>query len=485
MSSHRKDAVTVASRPGAQTRDEIDEALRDDRLPVQPGTVIAGKFRVERLLGQGGMGVVASAMHMQLGERVAIKFLRREALDKPDLVARFSREARAAVRIKSEHVARVIDVDTMDTGEPYIVMEYLEGSDLGRLLREQRKLPIEDSVEYIMQACEALAEAHAYGIVHRDIKPENLFLAKRAEDWSFIKVLDFGISKAALTGSPFDDGLQLTQTLSLMGSPLYMSPEQIRRSRHIDHRTDIWSLGIVLHELLTGEPVFRAQTITQLCALVLEEPTPSLCASRPEAPVGLDAVLKRCLEKDPNSRYQNVAELAIALLPFGPKRARLSAERVSSVVRASGMTKLELSVPKTMPPPPGDEVHAIHPTNHAWEDEAGRSLAPGNRRRSYVFAAFAGALAATALGLVIMRATSSKQATPNDVASSHVVADAAAPTTSASASAAPPQVAPPPSDAAASSAVEPSASTSPEHRHSPTSRPAPRRTKDGEPDLGF
>jgi serine/threonine-protein kinase len=296
---------------------------------------LLGKYRIERVLGVGGMGVVVAATHTTLEERVAIKFLLPEALRNPEAVQRFLREARAAVRIKSEHVARVTDVGTLETGAPYMIMEYLDGGDLGVLAQKRGAMPFELAVEYILQACEALAEAHGLGIIHRDLKPSNLFVVTRADGSPSVKVLDFGISKVTGMGASGSD-LGMTKTTTIMGSPLYMSPEQMASSRDVDPRTDIWALGAILFELLTGRVPFQADTITQLCAMILQQQAEPLRNHRPDAPEGLQVVIARCLEKDRNRRYANVAELANALAPFAPRRARHSVERVSRVVQASG-----------------------------------------------------------------------------------------------------------------------------------------------------
>jgi tRNA A-37 threonylcarbamoyl transferase component Bud32 len=304
---------------------------------VQPGQILLGKYRIERVLGVGGMGVVVAATHVSLEERVAIKFLLPEALQNAEAVARFLREARAAVRIKSEHVARVTDVGTLETGAPYMIMEYLDGGDLGALAKTRGALPVEAAVEYLLQACEALAEAHALGIIHRDLKPSNLFLVNRADGTPSVKVLDFGISKVTGMGASGAD-LGMTKTTTVMGSPLYMSPEQMASSRDVDARTDIWALGAILFELLTGRVPFQADTITQLCAMILQQRAEPLRNFRPDAPEGLQAVISRCLEKDRTQRFANVAEFANALFPYAPRRARLSVERVSRVVQAAGLS---------------------------------------------------------------------------------------------------------------------------------------------------
>ena len=201
-----------------------------DVAGVREGEILAGKYRVDKVLGVGGMGVVVAAYHIELDQRVAIKFLLPEVLDHGEAVARFAREARAAVKIKSEHVAKVTDVGKLENGAPYMVMEFLDGSDLSQWLTQRGALPVEQACEFVLQACEAIAEAHALGIVHRDLKPGNLFVIRRADGVLSVKVLDFGISKTA-SGPGSGSAGAMTKTSALMGSPLYMSPEQMQSSR--------------------------------------------------------------------------------------------------------------------------------------------------------------------------------------------------------------------------------------------------------------
>jgi serine/threonine-protein kinase len=316
---------------------------------VEPGQILLGKYRIERVLGMGGMGVVVAATHVTLEERVAIKFLLPQALTNGEAVARFLREARAAVRIKSEHVARVTDVGQLETGAPYMIMEYLDGADLGTVAQRRGAFAIEDAVECVLQACEAIAEAHALGIVHRDLKPANLFLVTRADGTPSVKVLDFGISKLTTMGSSGSD-LSMTKTTTIMGSPLYMSPEQMASSRDVDARTDIWALGAILYELLTGTVPFQADTITQLCVMILQQAPPSLRALRPDAPEGLERVILRCLDKERARRFATVAEFAHGLAPFAPRRARLSIERVSRVIEGAGLGGSQPNLDEAMPP---------------------------------------------------------------------------------------------------------------------------------------
>lgn len=303
--------------------------------PVREGEVLEGKYRIERVLGEGGMGVVVSAYHLLLHERVAIKFLLPHLANQPDTIDRFLREARAAVRIKNEHIARVIDIGQFDTGTPYIVMEYLEGSDLAAHLRGHSTLTIEDAVDYVVQASEAIADAHAHGIVHRDLKPSNLMLVLRPNGQPCIKVLDFGISKIA----PQEGAPSMTQTGASFGSPLYMSPEQMKSTRDVDERTDIWSLGTILYELLAGRVPFEAETQAALGAKIATDEPISIWDHRPDVPPGLEAIIARCLKKRREERFGSVAELLQALSPFAPSRSRSSIERASPVVGGGGTEK--------------------------------------------------------------------------------------------------------------------------------------------------
>jgi serine/threonine-protein kinase len=325
-----------------------------DSLPAgapAPGEVVAGKYRVERVLGAGGMGIVVAARHIELDERVALKVLRAEVVS-PETTARFLREARSSAKIKSEHVVRVSDVGTLDAGTPFMVMELLEGKDLAAALVERAQLPVGEAVEIVLQACEAVAEAHALGIVHRDLKPANLFLARRPGGKVCVKVVDFGISKVTTQGALGEDAA-MTRTSTWLGSPLYMSPEQMRSARSVDARTDIWSLGLILYQSLAGRVPFDAPSLPDLCLKVVHEEPPSLAALRPDLPEGLVAVVMRCLEKKPDARYLNVAELALDLAPFAPERARESVERIVGVIEDAGLmrpSKLPQAPPSEAPP---------------------------------------------------------------------------------------------------------------------------------------
>ncbi len=291
------------------------------------GEVISGKYRIDRVLGAGGMGVVVAAHHLQLDTKVAIKFLLPSMLADENAVARFAREARASVKITNEHVARVFDVGALDNGAPYIVMEYLDGSDLGSWLKSKGQLEVSEAVDFVLQACEALGEAHGLGIVHRDLKPANLFCIRRADGTRSVKVLDFGISKF-MSGHSSTPAIAMTRTSAVMGTPYYMSPEQMESSRVVDGRTDIWALGVVLFELLSGRVPFLGDTLPEVCMKIATQIPPPLRTLRGDIPDEIDAAIRRCLEKDRRRRYNTVAELATDLAPFGPAGARARAERI-------------------------------------------------------------------------------------------------------------------------------------------------------------
>ena len=294
------------------------------------GEIFAEKYRIESVLGLGGMGIVLAATHIHLEERVAIKLLLPAIAENPEYVARFLREGRAAIKIRSEHVGRMIDVGKPAVGPPYLVMEHLLGTDLSNVLEARGPLPIAQAVDYLLQAGEALAEAHSMGTVHRDLKPGNLFLTTRPDGTECVKVLDFGISKVAEGITPSAD-YSMTKSTTLMGSPIYMSPEQLRSLRSVDHRTDIWALGVILFEMLCGKPPFEGDTLPDLSVKIIVTEPPLLRSKRPDAPATLEAIISRCLEKEVGKRVADIAELATLLAPFGSFTAAGSLERILKV----------------------------------------------------------------------------------------------------------------------------------------------------------
>jgi len=294
---------------------------RQMELPIALGQVVAQKYRVDRFIGRGGMGVVVAGFHLELDQPVAIKFLLAEWGLESEGAERFRREARIAAKIHSEHVARVFDVGLLDERVPFMVMELLHGSDLERVLEQRGSLPVAEAVGFLLQAIDAVAEAHSLGIVHRDLKPTNLFLAQHADGSCLVKVLDFGISKSL--GADRPGAVLLTRTAAFVGSPLYMSPEQMRSARDVDARTDVWALGALLYTMVTGQLPHPGASLPEVCLAVMNARPRSLAELMPNAPEGFEPIVMKCLAKEPEQRYRSVAELACALLPFAPESRRV------------------------------------------------------------------------------------------------------------------------------------------------------------------
>jgi tRNA A-37 threonylcarbamoyl transferase component Bud32 len=344
--------------------------MADESFLWQPDDVVAGKYRLVRPLGKGGMGIVFEAQHLRLRQRLAIKMLRSDLAMRHDVVLRFEREARAAAHLRSAHVAKVIDVDATPDGVPYIVMEFLEGQSLAGVISTRRALDdpgkspttlgspgrgtgdVHEVVGWVLETCCAIAEAHDLGIVHRDLKPANLFLASDGGR-SLVKVLDFGISKLA-----DEEDASLTTTQAFLGTPNYMSPEQVRSAKGVDHRTDIWSLGVILYELLAGRIPFSGTTASAVLAAIVADPAPSLRDARPDVPPELDAIVTKALSKRAEDRFANVRALASALVPFAKIDAYVAAEVAQLLtVRA---------VASAMESTSGEPEAAAAPTAPGW-----------------------------------------------------------------------------------------------------------------------
>ncbi|HSN98348.1 MAG TPA: serine/threonine-protein kinase, partial [Candidatus Nanopelagicales bacterium] len=373
-----------------------DEIVELEGLP-RAGEVIAGKYQIEKVIGAGGMGVVVIARHLLLNQPVAVKFLHPNAAIRSDPVQRFLREARAAAALRSEHVARVLDVGTLPSNDPYMVMEYLDGSPLSRVIRTRAPLPVEEAVDYMLQACDAMGEAHKLGIIHRDLKPGNMFIVRRPNGTPLLKVLDFGISKVAdVEGEDFEQSL--TATNMVMGSPQYASPEQLRSSKHVDPRTDIWSMGVILYYMLTGRRPFEGDTMTALCmSIATQTPTP-VTALRPNIPPALQDVVARCLEKDRERRMPDVPTLAAALRPFAPAAAFAAPPGSSPMPPMGSMGPMATASAPMLPmygaamaPGSGDIISAPSILSHATTEPRAATLmtrsawtAPQPQRRPHV-----------------------------------------------------------------------------------------------------
>lgn len=306
----------------AKSADGFERTWDELAYGLQPGDVIDGKYRLEGLVGHGAMGFVLNAWHLQLDEPVAVKFLLPELVGDDEARGRFEREARAAFKIRSEHVTRVLDVGRLPEGDqPFIVMELLKGKDLGVLI-DANPLPYEEAVDYVLQACHAVAEAHALGIVHRDLKPDNLFLTRRPNGSPCIKVLDFGLSKfrerRQQNGLPVRERA-LTRDAQIMGTAHYMSPEQWVAAKNVGPAADQWALGVILYEAITGDSPFFRNNIAAMCNAVLREDPPPMQTKAHDLPQGLDAVVRRCIAKKVDERWPSIEELAEALRPFAPE----------------------------------------------------------------------------------------------------------------------------------------------------------------------
>ncbi len=343
--------------------ESVKRLLGGDSPIPKAGDIIAGKYRILGRLGEGGVGTILAAHHELLDKEVALKLLALEPSAKTSrksLTERFLIEARAAAKVESPHVARVMDVGKLDNGAPFMVMERLEGCNLEELLALEGTLSVEDAVDYVMQALQGLAHAHVLGVVHRDLKPANLFLARQPDGGTVIKIVDFGIAMLLDEAGRRKSSTRVTRNGTLVGSPMYMSPEQVRDEEHIDHRTDIWSVGVVLYELLTARVPFgvNAEGMGEIFGAILNEPLVPIAETRPGFPAELDAIIARCLSRSVEDRYSDVAEIARAIAPFGTGKWNHLVETIEQSFRARmvKMTGSEafkpIPVPIVMDPEP-------------------------------------------------------------------------------------------------------------------------------------
>jgi len=381
---------SAPTRVSIDPRRELMNMLgRESRAEqVRVGDLLVGKYRVERVHRRGALGLTLEALHTQLGQRVAVRLLSADPKAYPEAAARFLRGARLAVQFQNEHTARIIDVGCLESGAPYIVAELLSGSDLQRVLRVRDSLPVPEAVDFLLQACEGLAEAHAHNIVHRNLKPTNLFLTRR-EGVRRVAVLDFGVSEDPLS----DIAINLGSTQGAAKSLSYLAPEQIREPATVDARADIWALGAILHEMLTGCRLHEAHATPALLAMIAADPPVPLSHLRPDVAPELEAVVLRAVAKDREVRYSNLAEFAEALRPFSSEEGQESISRIAKV--------LGRRTSRSLPPPlpgavrPNAIVHVAQPAKAPTAIEA-----PSNARRWTELALTgAGLAAAGALGV--------------------------------------------------------------------------------------
>jgi serine/threonine protein kinase len=427
-------------------------------VELAPGTILLGKYRIDELIGSGGMGNVVRASHLYLRQAFAIKIMLPQMAESDSTKQRFLREAQATVRLKGEHCARVMDVGVTPEGAPFMVMEFLDGNDLNQILRHHGPQVPPIVVDLMLQACEGIAEAHALGIVHRDIKPSNFFITRRPDGSMLLKILDFGISKAPVGQD------ELTATQTVLGTPSYMAPEQMKSGRGADPRSDIWSIGVVMYQLLTGRTPFMGESYAELVLKVgLEPPAPILVP----LPDGLGGVVLRCLEKDPATRFQNVGELARLLAPYAsdPIAASQSAGRTIRILQhrgaAPGMqgTPLTSGGGLTAPGP----ISPVQLTPRSWPPSQHTSLSQGAGQVTYPTRGNRGLLIAGVASLCILAgvggyAISQATKSSNTRNEPHVDAPAMRPDTSPARQPATPGETPP---AATSPAATPPATTLP------------------------
>jgi serine/threonine-protein kinase len=405
------------------------------------GATLAGRYEIQRRIGEGGMGAVYEARHVVLGKRVAVKVLLEKFHERQELVARLLQEARLASAIGHENIVDVADFGTTDDGRSFIVMEFLEGESLADVVTRDAPLPVERCLRIGQQVASALSAAHDKGIVHRDVKPENVFLLRRGEQ-DFVKVMDFGVSKAVRSREEGVDLLRLTRTGMVLGTPLYMSPEQARGDEDIDARADVWALGVMLYESLTGEVPFRARNYLGVISQVLTETVEPPSRLRPELaiPAAVEAVVMRAMEKDRGRRYQRMEDLKRDL-------DRLSA---------------------------GDPNVGLAPAEGAARDEADRAA----RRTGPRWHLAAAALVVVAAGLVVALGRGERRAAPT-AGSGPVTARARA-----TAPAPAPRAAPPAPAAVARTAAAPPPAPPPAAVPAPDPRPPPAAHAPAEPAAG-
>jgi serine/threonine protein kinase len=422
------------------------------------GAVVAGKYRVDALLGRGGMGAVYQATHQAIGKRVALKFLWRDSTRDPETVTRFQREAEAASQVESAHIVQIFDSGISDNGLPFLVMELLVGEDLRTRLRRVGHLPLPEAVHIAGQVARGLIRAHEAGIVHRDLKPDNVYLCRRDDDPMFVKIVDFGISKVA---RPSNTANTLTRRGVVLGTAFYMSPEQAQAYRDVDGRTDLFSLGAILYEMLTGHPPHTGPAYEAVLIDICTKDAPDVRIRAPDVPPGVAEVVIRALCRNRDQRFQRAEEFYDALARAAPGMLRTGS--------SSGGPAPVLSLADGTPAPPGAAGDLTSRTSSGTTVQAESSVAPGVQTRRTVVAALVAALGAFTLTALIM-ARSSAPASPG--------ASSAAPTWSAR-TAPRPSAESPPAEPAASASSSGSAAVVNARAEPPPSTKDPRPNRPG------
>jgi len=435
-------------------------------MGLQPGELIDEKYRIVRLIGEGGMGAVYEGENTRIHRRVAIKVLHPSVSEMPDVVARFEREAQAAGRIGSEHIVEVLDLGNLRSGARYMVMEFMDGDSLSARIRQRGSMLPSDLYPVARQLLEALSAAHGAGIVHRDLKPDNVFLLRsRRGQPDFVKLLDFGISKFSGSGP---GALSMTRTGVVMGTPYYMAPEQAKGARDIDHRVDVYAAGVILYEALAGRVPFLADTFNELLfKIVLEKPEP-LAAVAPHVDAMLAGIVERAMARDPNDRFQTAEQLRDALDAWagqhlGPRPPLGSVPLIAPVEPVPAQPGL--------PPPVGS--HVLGSTPGSWAGASAVNAAPPAPKPASPVALFVGlGVAVLLLGgggaALLLRGSPTPAAASGQVSAPSPSINASPPSEPVAPASAEPKPA-----ATASTAPAPSASTTPAPSAPTTPAPAP------------
>jgi serine/threonine-protein kinase len=431
-----------------------------------------GKYEIVRVLGRGGMGTVYEALNTSIGKRVAMKFVDASLSRNKDAVARFQREAQAASAVESAHIVEIFDAGATDDELPYIVMELLRGEDLGHRIRRSGRLELAEALPLIAQILRGLHRAHEAGIVHRDLKPDNIFLVERDDESDFVKILDFGISKMRRTGGAPEK--TLTRQGTVLGTPFYMSPEQAQAQPDVDGRTDLWSLGAILYECLTGRPPHEGHAYEQVIVNICTKDAPDVRVHNPGVPEPLSRVIAKALSRDRDTRFATAREMldALGLASGGilPSRSlRSSGDGQRSSPGVDGKTPIRVTPDAQSGLEPTIEAERGGPSRVGWSTSSGAS--GGRERRLVVVGACLAAVLLAATGLVYVRRGSTVASAPAETTGSPAAPQIDAPPAEAPVPEAPPAAVP-----VVLPAQTQDAPLAPEPPPSPTAAPTSKRS---------